>query len=95
MMQTDRVSLHHHELIGLPTSVAYSTNRYQVGISGVVIDETRNTVTLETKAGTKTIEKRNTCFDFQLDGISVTIEGSEILSRPHERVSGHARGRGK
>ena len=92
MMQTGRVSLHHHELIGLPTSVAYSTNRCQVGISGVVIDETRNTVTLETKAGTKIIEKRNACFDFLLDATSVAIEGSKILSRPHERVSGHARG---
>ncbi len=94
-MQTGRASLIHHELIGLPTSVAYSTNQSQVGISGVMVDETRNTVTLETKVGTKTIEKRNALFTFQLDGIPVSIEGVKILLRPHERVSGLARGVGK
>jgi len=91
VMQVGRVNLYNHELIGLQTSVAYSTNRSQVGISGVVVDETRNTLTLMTKAGTRMVEKGNTCFDFQLDGTTVVIEGAKILSRPHERVSTHAR----
>jgi ribonuclease P protein subunit POP4 len=93
MIQTGRISLHQKELIGLPISVAYSSNQSQVGVRGVVTDETRNTVTVATEAGAKMIGKRGACFAFQLaDGSTETIEGAKILARPHERVTGRARG---
>jgi len=92
MIQTGKVSLHQHELIGLPISVACSSNRSQVGIKGIVTDETRNTLTVETKVGTRMIGKDGACFAFRLgDGSTLTIEGAKILARPHERVTGRVR----
>ncbi|PXF61431.1 MAG: hypothetical protein C4B59_04120 [Candidatus Methanogaster sp.] len=42
-------NLVHHTLIGLETVVSGSTNPDMVGISGVVVDETRNTLLITTR----------------------------------------------
>jgi len=91
--QTNRTSLHQKELIGLPISVDCSSNRTQIGLSGFVTDETRNTLTVATTRGSKIVGKKGACFTFQLkDGSTLTIRGVEILARPHERVARRIRG---
>ena len=81
-----------HELIGLRTVVAKSTNAFLVGTRGRIIDETRNTVTVGTKKGVKVIPKAAAVFRFDLsDGSVVEVEGAELVGRPENRMK--ARGR--
>ena len=40
-----------HELIGLDVLVAGAANPFQRGVSGRIIDETRNLVAIQTQAG--------------------------------------------
>ena len=48
-----------HELIGLEAEVAGSTNKFSIGISGLVVDETKNTLSIETEERSeKDSEKR-------------------------------------
>jgi len=76
-----------HELIGLSCEVVSSPNRYQVGIKGKVIDETRNTLVIRTEKGDKRIEKRGRVFRFELDdGSVVEIKGDAIVARPEDRI---------
>jgi ribonuclease P protein subunit POP4 len=81
-----------HELIGLKTIVARSSNTLLVGTRGRIVDETRNTVKLSTREGVKMIPKGIAVFRFDLpDGSTVEVEGAKLVGRPENRMK--ARGR--
>jgi len=81
-----------HELIGLKTIVARSSNTLLVGTRGRIVDETRNTVKLSTREGVKMIPKGIAVFRFDLpDGSIVEVEGAKLVGRPENRMK--ARGR--
>ncbi|MHA2065618.1 MAG: ribonuclease P protein component 1 [Candidatus Thorarchaeota archaeon] len=76
-----------HELIGLEARVLESSNPSQVGLSGRVVDETRQTLSLETKKGVKSFAKDQCVFSFRLpSGESVKVEGKLLVSRPEDRI---------
>ncbi len=75
-----------NELIGLKARVLKSLDRKQEGISGTVIDETKNTILLETRNGKKSIIKITSVFRFYHGGDSFVVDGKEISFRPHERT---------
>jgi len=81
-------SLARHELIGLEVRVDTSSNSSQIGLKAQVVDETRNTFLLETKAKVLRLAKRNTSLIFTLpDGQNVRVYGSILISQPENRIS--------
>ena len=80
-------SIARHELIGLMTSVVESTNPSMVGLSGKIVDETRNILIIETENGEKSIPKGNVSLIFTLpDGCKVKVKGSILVSQPENRI---------
>ncbi len=76
-----------NELIGLNAKVTKSTNQDSIGISGKVIDETRNTLIIRHNNDNKTVPKETTVFQFTLpNGSIVEVEGNAIIGRPEDRV---------
>ena len=76
-----------HEFIGLSVEVTESTNEGLIGLHGIIIDETRNTITVETNDTEKMIPKDNVIFLFTLpDGSQVSIDGKVIVARPEDRI---------
>jgi len=76
-----------HELIGLDIVVSESLNPLSIGIKGKVIDETQQTLTIQTKKGNKKILKRLSTFVFNVKDEKVEVKGSVIAKRPWERIS--------
>ncbi|HKZ93946.1 MAG TPA: ribonuclease P protein component 1 [Candidatus Bathyarchaeia archaeon] len=75
------------ELIGLDAKVARSTNPSNMGISGKVIDETRNTLVIRHDDNDKIVAKETAVFHFTLpNGTVIEVEGNAILGRPQDRV---------
>ncbi len=75
-----------HELIGLHAKVAESTSRPHKGLSGLVVDETKNTLVLRTGQGEKTVPKKGRVFLFTLPGgKKARLEGDKIAFRPYDR----------
>jgi len=75
------------EFIGLDAKVVKSTNPSYVGISGRVVDETRNTVVIRHNNEDKVIVKEVAVFHFTLpDGAIIEIEGKVIIGRPEDRL---------
>lgn len=74
-----------HELIGLEVSVVDATDPSQRGVKGHVVDETRNTLVLETSDRELVIPKAGSLFSFQV-GREVRVEGDRLLHRPEDRV---------
>jgi ribonuclease P protein subunit POP4 len=80
-------SIVQREFIGLETTVVNSSNPAMVGISGRVVNETRNTLTIKQNNKMKVIAKDTSIFNFILtDGTIVEIEGKVIKGRPESRL---------
>ncbi len=75
-----------HELIGLQVEVVENKNKRIVGLSGKIIDETKNTITINTKKGEKKIIKKDSKFKITIDKKKVFVDGSLIVGRPEKRT---------
>jgi ribonuclease P protein subunit POP4 len=76
-----------HELIGLDVLVAGAANPFQKGVSGHIIDETRNLIAIQTQAGIKKIPKYGSTFRLGLpDNTLVEIHGSALILAPEKRL---------
>jgi ribonuclease P protein subunit POP4 len=76
-----------HELIGLQAEVVKSSNKFQIGIRGLIVDETKNLLALETPEGVKRIQKVGSEFIFTVPGgRRVKVKGEIIAKRHEDRV---------
>jgi len=74
------------ELIGLQVTIAKHKDKKQTGIKGTVVDETKNTLVINTSKGLKKIIKANAVFRFKAGKQSFLVDGKEINYRPVERT---------
>jgi ribonuclease P protein subunit POP4 len=82
-----RKNILYSTFIGLPVEIINSTQRKLIGLKGIIVDETKNMITIEIQEG-KEIKIQKTSSTFRMtteDGQKVDIDGKEILFRPHER----------
>lgn len=80
-------NIFYHELIGLYSEVFKSSNKFLVGISGNIIDETKKTISIETDNGVKIIPKNSSVFHLFLPNEEwVEIEGKILVNRPEDRI---------
>lgn len=79
------MNLRKHELIGLQVAVVRSPDPTLVGVHGLVVDETRNTIVVEAAGREKRVPKAGARFRFEVQG-GVEVDGEEILFRPEDRV---------
>ena len=80
-------SIVQHEFIGLEATVVKSSNPDVIGITGNIVDETRNTFTILNGNIQRVIVKGISVFDFVLsDGIVVELDGKVMMGRPEDRL---------
>jgi len=81
-------SIVQHEFIGLEAKVVKSSNPDVVGITGKVVDETRNTFTISLNDGEKKVVIKDTAvFEFVMpDGTVVEMDGKVMMGRPEDRL---------
>jgi len=78
-----------HELIGLKVKIAKSSNKSLERISGIIIDETKNMLIIESKGKRKMIPKTEATLSISLEnGKVVEIEGKLLVGRPEDRIKG-------
>ncbi len=93
MHDTDNITLYNnrnivlHELIGLSVKVIKGPYAGRRGsLKGTVINETKNTLVIETRHGAKTVPKTGSVFAFDVGTRSFVVDGKEISFRPYERT---------
>ncbi len=82
-MPESQKRLLHGELIGRNAEVSKSKNKSLVGLSGTIIDETKNTLALMTQQGKKAVLIKSEV-TINIDGTE--IDGEKLQKRPEERV---------
>ncbi len=81
-----------YEFLGVEAKVFRSTHEDYVGISGEVIDETRNTFTLSHDGRRRKVIKNSAIFHFTfLDGTVAEMNGGLLVGRPEDRLKKHIR----
>lgn len=75
-----------HELIGLHVKVVDSKNKDLIGIEGEVIDETKNTITIDHQGKNKVILKDQVTLNIRFKDKIIQIKGTELIKRPEERI---------
>jgi ribonuclease P protein subunit POP4 len=76
-----------HELIGLHATIVNSPQPTVVGMSGTIIFETKNMLTLKTSVGPKKISKLSAeRMKIRLSPNTCSIRGSSLIGRPEDRV---------
>jgi len=84
MITVDTIS--RHEFIGLETKIINSSNPQVIGLNGTIINETKSMFTLSTEKGMKMIPKLTNDWVFSIKGNELTVKGTAITKRPHERI---------
>lgn len=69
-------------LIGEKVEIVSSRNETLQGVIGTIIDETKNTITIETEDKIKKVLKK----DVKLRINTAVINGSDLIGRPEERL---------
>jgi ribonuclease P protein subunit POP4 len=81
-----------HELIGLDVLVVHASNPTYQGVTGQIVDETKNTLVIRTGSGLKRIQKDTGVFRLTLpDGTLVEVQGSVLVMTPEKRLNLHKR----
>jgi len=75
-----------HELIGLEAEVIESTNKDVIDIHGIIIDETKSMLILDTKKGIKKIYKDHNKWKFSSNFNDIIVQGNKIAKRSHDRL---------
>lgn len=75
------------EFIGTQSRITQSSHAGYLGISGKIIDETKNTFLIQHENETKRIIKDVAVFHFTFpDGTTIEIDGKLLVGKPEDRL---------
>jgi len=76
-----------HELVGLRATILCASQPTLVGLSGTIIYETKNMITIKVKSGSKRVSKLVARkIKLRLPGNVCFINGASLIGRPEDRV---------
>ena len=79
-------NLIHHEFIGLKVHATSKKNK-SLNLKGTIIDETKNTIKIESEGKEKVIPKVGSIFVFEIpSGEKVEVYGNILSIRPEDRI---------
>ena len=74
-------------LYDLFITIKQSSSNEQVGISGIIVDETYNLLKIKTNTKFLWIQKKNRVFEIELEDKSrVIVEGDLLIGKPEDRI---------
>lgn len=79
-------SITKHELIGSSVEIVDSSNKSNVGIKGKIIDETKNTITIQQNNKQKRLFKNNIMLIIKIKDKRYKIKGKLLAQRPKDRL---------
>ena len=74
------------EFIGLTIIITQSKNKTLVGLKGKIVDETKNTLTIEKKNKEKKLIKDQIVFEMKYKNQRFQIDGKILVARPEDRL---------
>ncbi|MBU4501792.1 MAG: ribonuclease P protein subunit [Nanoarchaeota archaeon] len=85
-MKIQPADLVRSELIGLEVEVVEAGNKSLVGLKGLIVDETKNTLSIERGDVIKKVLKSQVMLNILFDGQTFQIDGKVLVGRPEDRL---------
>jgi ribonuclease P protein subunit POP4 len=85
-MSITKHNIHKHELIGMTATVKSAHDRSHVDMKGKIVDETKNTFTLEVAGKEKMLPKKGTVLTIELKKGPVNLDCGKLTFRPEDRI---------
>ena len=79
-------NIYGEEYLGRKITVLNSKNRQLLGVTGIVVKETKNMFSIETSDMVKQIPKDSCDFNVNVEGTNYLIKGNLIRYRPENRL---------
>ena len=87
MVESNMAGIEVHEMIGLEVEVSSASHSGYIGMAGLVVDETKNTIVIDVQGKEKVVPKASNEFIFTLrDGRKERVAGNGICQRPQDRI---------
>lgn len=77
-------TIYPHELIGEHVAIVEAKNHSNVGLQGLVVDETKSTLKIDVEGTIKTVFKK----DIVLRMHDKLLRGADLCKRPEDRLKG-------
>lgn len=74
------------ELIGLEAEVVNAENKSLIGLKGLIVDETKNMLSIEKDGVIKKVIKSQVTLNIVFDGQTFQIDGKVLVGRPEDRL---------
>ena len=74
------------ELIGLKVEVVDAKNKSLIGLRGLIVDETKNMLSIEKDGVIKRVIKSQVTLNIMLEGQTFQINGKVLVGRPEDRL---------
>ena len=82
----EKKTLAREELIGLHVTIKECKDLSWLEKSGIIVDETKNTLLLRIKNENKRIAKKIAKFEFDHKGRKIMLDGSKLVYRSEDRI---------
>lgn len=74
------------ELIGEEIIIVAAKNKSNLGLQGIIVDETKSLIKVQVKNSIKALLKKTITFKIIRSG--EVVEGNDLLKRPEDRIKG-------
>lgn len=85
-MSITKQNIHKHELLGLSARIIETPDKGCIGLTGRIVDETKNTFKIETPGKEKILQKKGTIIAVKIGNDEVNIDVSKLRYRPEDRI---------
>ena len=85
-MSITKHNIFKHELIGKTATVKSAHDKRYVDMKGRIVDETKNTITLDVTGTEKMVPKKGTVLTIELKKGSVDVDCGKLTYRPEDRI---------
>lgn len=85
-MSITKHNIHKHELIGMTATVKSAHDKSHFEMKGRIVDETKNTFTLEVAGTEKMLPKKGMVLAIELNDSSVSVDCGKLTYRPEDRI---------
>lgn len=74
------------QLLGNEITITQSKNKTLEKMTGRVVDETKNTLVIDTGKNTKKVLKKDITFKVVSEGKEIKVDGQSLIGKPEERI---------
>jgi ribonuclease P protein subunit POP4 len=85
-MSISKSNIHKHEFLGRTVKVVSQSDKSWEGVTGKIVNETKNTFLMEINGVERVLPKKNTVLSLKIKDEEIKVDVSKLTFRPEDRI---------